>query len=139
MIQPQTDWTLPRAGALPYSAANFAHAKLFFFGKWCERSAQRELPAPLDLSGACKYGSLFMLCVFGGSLRGHYQHQYNFIDGRLVDLSHDAADVGRMSHPYLHEPDYFRIPEQQASLDLCLPHAQAWAIQFVALRDAGAQ
>jgi len=96
---PQTDWTSPRTAKLPYSDANFALAKVFFFGKWCERSVQRELPQPLDLTGACKYGSLFMQCVFGGALRGHYEHQYNFIDGRLVDLSHDAADVGRMTHP----------------------------------------
>jgi hypothetical protein len=131
---PQTDWTSPRTAKLPYSDANFALAKVFFFGKWCERSVQRELPQPLDLTGACKYGSLFMQCVFGGALRGHYEHQYNFIDGRLVDLSHDAADVGRMTHPYLHEPAYFLIPEMQASLDRCLPHAQAWATQFLAQR-----
>ncbi len=136
---PHVDWTSPRSGLLSYNAANFALAKAFFFGKWCERSARRELPVPLDLSGSCKYGSLFMQCVFGGALHGHYQHQYNVIDGRLVDLSHDAADVSRMSHPYLHEPDYFLIPEMQASLDLCLPHAQAWAIQFMAQQEAGAQ
>lgn len=129
----RADWAAPQPGLLPYSYANFAQAKLFFFGKWCEVAAERHLTQPLDLSGACKYGSLFMQGVFGGELRGHYEHQYNFIDGRLVDLSHDAADVGRMRHPYLHEPDYFAVPELQAALECCLPRTEAWVAEFVLL------
>jgi hypothetical protein len=129
-----TDWTSARVAQLPYSYANFALAKVFFFGKWCECTDQRQLARPVDLSGACKYGSLFMQCVFGGAIRGHYEHQYNFIDGRLVDLSHDAADVGRMRHPYLHEPDYFVTPELQAALLLCVPRAEGWAAEFMAER-----
>jgi hypothetical protein len=35
--------------------------------------------------------------VFGGSICGHYEHQYNVIGGRIVDLSHDAIDVGRIT------------------------------------------
>ncbi|MBP6676815.1 MAG: hypothetical protein KA185_16145 [Vitreoscilla sp.] len=128
------DWTAPRTGRLPYTYANFAHAKLFLFGKWCEVAAGHNLAQPTDLSGACKYGSLFMQGVFGGELRGHYEHQYNFIAGRLVDLSHDAADVGRMRQPYLHEPDYFAVPELQAALELCLLRTDAWAAEFVGLR-----
>ncbi len=125
------DWTAPRPGQLPYTYANFAHAKRFFFGKWCEVASDRHLARPLDLSGACKYSSLFMQGVFGGELRGHYEHQYNFIDGRLVDLSHDAADVGRMRHPYLHEPEYFAVPELRAALQLCLLRTDVWVAEFV--------
>jgi hypothetical protein len=80
-----------------------------------------------------------MQSVFGGAIRGHYEHQYNFIDGRLVDLSHDALDVGRMRNPYLHEPEYFSIPELQASLAACLPRAVSWADQFVASCAEAAQ
>jgi hypothetical protein len=126
------DWTTARVGRLPYSYAYFAKAKLFFYDRWCDPALN---PAPLastDLSGACRYGSIFMQQVFGGAIRGHFEHQYNFINGRLVDLSHDAADVGRMRHPYLHEPDYFLIPELQASLAQCLPRAQLWAQEFLA-------
>jgi hypothetical protein len=130
-----TDWTSERVAQLPYSYANFALAKVFFFGKWCECPDLRQLACPADLSGACKYGSLFMQCVFGGAIRGHYEHQYNFIDGRQVDLSHDAADVGRMRHPYLHEPDYFVTPEFQAALLQCVPRAEGWAAEFLAERE----
>ena len=131
---PFADWTLPQVARLPYTYAHFARAKVFVYGKWCDHAADRHWPPPADLSGACKYGSLFMQAVFGGAIRGHFEHQYNVIDGRLVDLGHDAADVGRMNHPYLHEPDYFRVPEVQQSLSRCEPRAWAWADEFLALQ-----
>ena len=70
--------------------------------------------------------------IFGGSIRGHYEHQYNMIEGRIVDLSHDALDVGKIINPYLHEPDYFAIPERQDALDNCLPRVACWVVQFLA-------
>lgn len=127
-----TDWAKNREAQLAYSYAHFGQAKVFVFRKWCELATERQACAPSDLSGSCKYGSLFMNQVFGGSIRGHYEHQYNMIGGRIVDLSHDAIDVGKIINPYLHEPDFFAIPERQASLDNCLPRASSWAIQFLA-------
>lgn len=127
------DWTSPRPGRVIYTSARFATAKTWFFERWSGWSVERGLDATADLSGSCKYGSIFMQSVFGGSIRGHYEHQYNFIDGRVVDLSHDALDVGRMSHPYLHEPDYFAVPRLQDSLNTCQPRAEQWASEFVAL------
>lgn len=132
-----TDWTAPQTGRLPYSYENFAKAKVFVFGKWRENAVDGKLIQPTDLSGSCKYGSLFMQYVFGGAIRGHYEHQYNFINGRLVDLSHDAVDVGCMSNPYLHEPTYFVIPEFQASLNQCVPRAKIWAEEFLANQTNG--
>ena len=72
-----------------------------------------------------------MQSVFGGGIRGYFEHQYNFIDGRLVDLSHDAADVGNMNNPYLHESEYFFVPELQVSLAQCLPRSEDWAEEFI--------
>lgn len=125
------DWTADREGLLSYSYERFALAKVFVFRKWLELAAERKVEVPADLSGACKYGSLFMNLVFGGAIRGHYQHQYNLIGGRIVDLSHDAADVGRLTNPYLNEPEYFSTPEQQASLDCCVPRVERWAQEFL--------
>lgn len=130
------DWNACRTGKLDYSYAYFALAKTFVFRKWCDLAQERGLARPDDLSGACKYGSLFMNSVFGGSIRGHYQHQYNLIGGRLVDLSHDAADVGAMSHPYLHEPDFFAMPSLHSSLDGCLPRVDEWVVEFLIEIDA---
>lgn len=123
---------------LGYSFTHFAHAKEFAFRMWKDFASERNLPSPIDLSGACKFDSLFVQYVFGGEIEGHYEHQYNRIDGRIVDLSHDSADVGRMHQPYLHEPGFFDIPEQQAALASCRPRAQRWMQAFlveVALRD----
>lgn len=131
-----TDWTRKQEAQLNYSYEHFALAKVFVFKKWCEQAAERGIKTPTDLSGACKYGSLFMQLVFGGSIRGHYEHQYNLIGGRIVDLSHDALDVGRILNPYLHEADYFNIPEKRAALDLCLPRVRPWVRQFLAEIEA---
>lgn len=132
-----TDWTINREAQLAYSYERFGQAKVFVFRKWCELTVERHAFTPSDLSGSCKYGSLFMNQVFGGSIRGHYEHQYNMIGGRIVDLSHDAMDVGKIINPYLHEPSFFDIPERQASLDNCLPRVAGWAVQFLAeIEDA---
>lgn len=128
--------TQDRQAQLAYSYERFAQAKVFVFRKWCEQAAERGVAAPADLSGSCKYGSLFMNQVFGGVICGHYQHQYNIIGGRIVDLSHDAMDVGKLSNPYLHEPDYFDIPEKQASLNGCMPRVDGWVKQFMAEIEA---
>jgi hypothetical protein len=126
-----TDWMIEREAQLAYSYERFAQAKVFVFRKWREQAAERHAVMPADLSGSCKYGSLFMNIIFGGSICGHYEHQYNVIGGRIVDLSHDAIDVGRITNPYLHEPDYFLIPEKQASLNGCLPRVELWAVEFL--------
>ncbi|WP_430330549.1 hypothetical protein, partial [Salmonella enterica] len=52
------------------------------FTSGAELAVGRNAVAPPDLSGACRCGSLFMNRVFGGSLRGHVQHPYNYIDHR---------------------------------------------------------
>lgn len=126
-----TEWNSQREAQLAYSYQRFAQAKVFVFRKWCEQAAERGIVPPSDLSGSCKYGSLFMNQVFGGAICGHYEHQYNMIGGRIVDLSHDAVDVGKITNPYLHEPDFFAIPEKQAALNLCLPRVKRWVIQFL--------
>ncbi len=130
------NWTENRDAQLVYSYEHFAQAKVFVFRKWCERAAERGVIPPTDLSGSCKYGSLFMNQVFGGIICGHYEHQYNIIGGRIVDLSHDAIDVGRLTNPYLHEPDFFAIPKKQAALNRCLPRVERWVVQFLAEIEA---
>ncbi len=127
-----TDWTAQQQAQRDYSYSEFAHAKIFVFARWCELSVERHKALPTDLSGSCKYGSLFMNQVFGGAIHGHYEHQYNMIGGRIVDLSHDAMDVGKMHNPYRHEPDFFAIPQKKAALNHCLPRVDAWVLRFLA-------
>ena len=130
-----TDWTVDRKAQIAYSYERFAQAKIFVFRKWCDQAKARGSLPPADLSGSCKYGSLFMNQIFGGAIYGHYEHRYNIIGGRIVDLSHDAIDVGRITNPYLHEPDFFAIPEKRASLNKCLPRVEGWVVEFLAEID----
>lgn len=116
---------------LVYDYASFAQAKEFIFRMWCEFANERALACPDDLSGACKYGSQFMLHIFGGAIEGHYAHQFNRIDGRRVDLGHDALDVALMRDPYLHDAEYFDIPEKQAEMLACMPRVLRWADGFM--------
>lgn len=128
------DWTSHREGRVAYSYEKFAAAKSWMFERWTEFASERGLARPVDLSGSCKYGSIFVQSIFGGSIRGHFQHQYNFLSGRLVDMSHDALDVGQMRNPYLHEPEYFNVPELQTSLATCVARAERWADEFIETR-----
>ena len=125
------DWCHPRAGRICYSAERFVLAQAFFLRMWVEWAAERGAPVPADLSGSCKYGSLFICRVFGGAINGHYQHQYNRIEGLRLDMSADAADVAAMHEAYLHEPGYFQIPEVGRMLDRCLPRVDAWVELFL--------
>lgn len=116
---------------LVFSSTEFARAKKFIFLKWCERAVERGEPTPLDLSHSCKYGSLFMSMVFGGVVEGNYQHQYNMIDGKIVDLSHDAADVLALREPYYHEAELFGIEKHMASMESCRPRVETWVKEFM--------
>ena len=126
---------LNKLARLDYSYARFTLAKTHVFRMWCNLAIERRVPPPFDLSGSCKYGSLFMQEVFGGEVQSHYAHQYNRIGGRLIDLSHDALDVGSMISPYLHDPDYFEIPEYKEKLLACLPRVRIWVDNFFRTLD----
>jgi hypothetical protein len=129
------EWLQPHVGQRVYTPAQFGPARDFVFEQWCDWARQRAAPRPQDLSGACRYGSLFMCRVFGGTLRGHYQHQFNDIDGLLVDLSRDAADVAAMRDPWRHEPSYFDLPELQAELRSCQPRVEGWVERYLRTAD----
>lgn len=125
------NFLLDREARAPYSHARFVSARDFVFARWCEIAAERQQPRPGDLSGACKYGSLFVREIFGGVIEGHYAHQFNRVDGRLVDLSHDALDVGRMRNPYLKDLEYFQVPEYHARLLQCMPRVDQWVVDYM--------
>jgi hypothetical protein len=125
------DWSQPQAGQRAWSPAQFAGTQAFVLQQWRRWAVLRQAAAPQDLSGACRYGSLFMCRLYGGAIRGHYQHQYNDLQGRHVDLSRDAADVQAMRDPWQHEPLYFQVPELQRALQTCLPRVDDWVAQFL--------
>lgn len=117
-------------GALPATGDNLERARAFVFGQWQARAAERGEPAPNDLSGACKFSTLFVKLVFGGRIEGQWSHQYNVVDGAVVDLNRDAADVRGLAQPHWHDPVFFGNPDHLDSLQSCLPRVGEWAEKF---------
>lgn len=129
---------IPAISLIQYSDEEFKKAKCFVFEKWKQRAIDSNEDVPTDLSRSCKYGTLFMNTIYGGSIQGHYQHQYNVIDNHIVDLSDNAADVLRLLNPYHHDAEFFKIPEQIASLNCCIPRVDQWVAEFMLLEHAAA-
>jgi hypothetical protein len=125
--------TIIHAALLVLTDGELALAQAFVLKKWCERAHERGEIAPFDLSHSCKYGTLFMHIVFGGTIAGNYQHQFNIIEGRVVDLSATAADVLAMSQPYMQEPELFEAPEHIASMTSCRLRVDTWVAEFMLL------
>jgi len=109
---------------------NFTRAKAFVLQKWKERAIERGSKEPVDLSYSCKFGTLFMKKVFGGIVKGNYDHQYNVIDGKIIDLSHDSADVLKLADPYHHHKKFFGSKDHRDSMESCLPRVEQWVEEF---------
>jgi hypothetical protein len=123
------------AGAyLPATPANITLAKAFVFEKWKERAAEMGRSTPEDLSYACKFTSIFAQRVFGGELRGNYDHQYLVThDGKIVDLNEEARDVLELGDDaHEHDDEFFGSDDHEASLASCLPRVEKWVQEFLA-------
>ncbi len=119
-------------GVLPATDENVEAARAFAAERWAERAREMGLPAPADMSGACKFNSLFVKAVFGGAVAGHYDHLHNVVDGRVVDLQAGAADVRALADPYRNDPDFLWDDDLAYSLGTCLPRVSAWTQGFLA-------
>lgn len=94
----------------------------FVLEKWRERAGElgRE-EQPNDLSGACKFASLFAQGVVGGKLEAHRDHTWvRLEDGRVVDIT-DGVD----SKDYTAHPTYMG-QEWKQSLATCKPRVKRW-------------
>ncbi len=117
-----------------------AAARSFAFRKWQERSAERGLPPPHDLSNSCKFTSLFAQSLFGGEIRGNYFHFHvRLPSGERIDLNEQATDVqaikDRGSNPYLHERAFMRSRDVRESLKSCRPRVEQWVEEFLGNLD----
>lgn len=108
-------------GAVAYTPGNVAMAKAILKEGWSARAAERGLSAPADLSGACKFASLFVKLCFGGCIEGNELHQYNLIQGEMVDLTEQHEFDGLPA-----DPCFFGNPDHLESLQSCLPRVERW-------------
>jgi len=123
----------PAMSILPIAATaeNVEFAKQFVLAKWRERATERLMAPPQDLSSSCKFTSLFAREVFGGKIRGNWDHQFVVLPGGdILDLNEDALDVQGMSDPYRHDDLFWMNREHRKSLKSCMPRVKTWISEF---------
>lgn len=120
----------PKRTKLPATPENIERAKEFVLRKWRERAAERGHPEPEDLSSSCKFTSMFAQAIFGGQIRGNYEHQFLVLDGEILDLNKDAADVKAMDDPHEHDESWFGNDEHIDSMESCKPRVMDWVREF---------
>lgn len=120
-------------GKVPATPENIALAREFVFQKWKERAAENGREEPKDLSLSCKFTSQFSQRLFGGTIRGSYDHQFVVLpNDQILDLNIDAEDVRRLEDPHRHDPAFFGTRDHRISMKSCRPRVDAWVKEFVA-------
>ena len=136
---------------------NIAAAKRFVFTKWQERAKEMRREAPVDLSSACKFASLFAAKVFGGKVRGNFFHQWvELPDGQHLDLNDEAQDVAEMlrgqiptdtqayatahrvqlpASLYTHDPIHMGMRDNRDSMASIKPRVERWVAEFLIKRS----
>lgn len=123
-------------GRLDADEESLEAARAFVLERWRERAAERGGTVPPDLSGGCMLAAMFVKAVFGGSIQGNYDHVHNVVDGRVVDLSRDSADVRALSDPYEHDPDFMGEPDFHENLVSWTYRLEGWVDAFLAQATA---
>ncbi len=103
----------------------------FVMERWRERAAEMRLSDPIDLSGSCRFSTLFVQSLHGGSIRGYNDHFHVRLgSGLIVDLNAQAADVQeirrRGGDPYWHHRAFMASRDVRESFDTCRPRVQIW-------------
>lgn len=138
------EWGLDAAWALydhapvvELTEERLARLRVAVLDGWRARASELGRPEPADMSGGCLFGSLAVKAVFGGTLAGNYGHQFNLVDGGVVDLSADAADVAALDEPHRHDPGQFLDnPTLYEQLESCAPRVRLWVESFLERESA---
>ena len=122
------------AGVLEPTPENLAAASDFLLEKWVERATESRFTGetgPTDLSGACKFASLFAQRVFGGRLRGSWHHEYvEHPTAGVIDLT--GAQGVSLGHS--HDRFWWGNHEHVETLESCEPRVDRWVAEFLARR-----
>lgn len=115
---------------IPATQDNIAKVKEFVFKKWQERAVERG-ETVRDLSNSCKFTSMFAQKIFGGEIRGNYNHQYLVLGNKIIDLNDEADDVLKMKNPWQHDKKFFGKRDHKASMKSCEPRVDQWVEEFI--------
>lgn len=111
------------------TAELLASAEEFLLSRWRDRAREFGRPAPETLEGACKFASLFVQAVFGGSIHGNSEHQVNMVP---IPGGEVLVDLVRSGPPPLAlDKDFWANPEHVESVASCLPRVMEWAEGFL--------
>lgn len=125
------------------TAENIGAARDFVFRMWCERHEERGQPQPADLSGSCKFSSMFAAHVFGARMRGNEDHQFCHLpDGEILDLNREAQDVAqlaRLCDPWRHDRRFWNNPDHREAMDSCKARVKTWIRRFAEELAAAAE
>lgn len=121
---------------------NIRIASEFVMAKWTDRWSQQKSEGeamtttpyqhdePSDLSGSCKFSSIFAALVFDAVIDGNENHQFAMKDGAVIDLNADASDVLTQEHPYRLDPIFFGSRDHIKSMKSCMPRIIGWVKEF---------
>lgn len=113
--------------------ANIEAVRAFCLRKWQERHVENKGSlgeTPQDLSNACKFTALFGSVVFGADIGGNYDHVFNVLDGKIIDINAGAADVAALADPYRHDDVFIGSGDFQDSMDSCVSRVEEWICDF---------
>ncbi|MBY3155539.1 hypothetical protein HFO56_24750 [Rhizobium laguerreae] len=85
---------------------------------------------PQDLSGSCKFSSIFAAIVFDAGIDGNYDHQFAVKKNKIIDLNAGSADVASLSKPYLIDPIFFGSRDHMTTMKSCIPRIVEWLRAF---------
>ena len=93
------------------------------------------LAEPVDLSSSCKFGALLVRKLYGGEIRGGWDHVHcRLMDGTILDLSRWAADVEAIRRagidPYVNDRAFIRSHDFRDSLENCSRRVESWAEEW---------
>lgn len=124
------------------TADNIELASVFAFDMWKDRWREQKADweakvgspyhrdEPIDLSGSCKFSSIFAALVFDADLDGNYDHQFAVKNGQIIDLNSGASDVAAMSKPYALDALFFGSRDHMVSMKSCMPRVTEWLRAF---------
>lgn len=113
---------------------NVQVVRSFLLEKWRERALVRGSEAPVDLTNACKFCTLFVQAIWGGEIRGNYHHQYNFFSGVVFDVCEGASGLVELEalgvDPTVHDELFWGNPEHVESMESCAPRVKEWVADW---------
>lgn len=105
-------------------------ASQFALRMWQQRATELGREIPDDLSGACKFCSVFARGLWGGAIVGNSEHVFVRRGMQIIDLTAMAKgtlSLGMAAYNETTEPDH---PDYRESISNCIPRVMDWFLRW---------